>query len=184
MSSLSRSAAALALVALWSPALASADPPPTAAPSPSPRWYVTVATGAQAYLSPNRTMGGYGGGLGVRALFGKHLFAEADAAYLFEIGNVLALRVSAGLQRDGLWAPAALVSLGVLAGQQFTFFQPGGPTLGGVPAAWIGLAVAPLRFQLGRAQVSVLQLGLGVGTDLPGLGLAPQLQVLEIAVAL
>lgn len=184
MSRLSRPAAALALAVLSAPAFAQTDPPRPASLGPSPRWYVTVATGAQAYLSPNRTMGGYGGGLGVRALFGKHLFAEADAAYLFEIGNVLALRVSAGLQRDGLWAPAALVSLGLLAGQQFTFFQPGGPTLGGVPAAWLGLALAPLRFQLGRAQVSALQLGLGLGTDLPGLGLALQIQILEIAVAL
>ncbi len=182
MISFSRSAAAVALVALSAPALAQSNPPATS--SSSPRWYVTAETGAQAYLSPNRTMGGYGGGLGVRALFGRHLFAEADAAYLFEIGNVLALRVSAGIQRDGLWAPAALVSVGLLAGEQFTFFQPGGPTLGGVPAAWLGLALAPLRFQLGSAQVSALQLGLGVGTDLPGIGLAPQLQVLEVAVAL
>ena len=146
-------------------------------------WSITAHAGAQAYLSDGRTMGGYGGGVGLQLERGR-LLASADAAYLFFIGNAAALRLSAGLQWPGLWSPALLLRASVLLGDQFTFFQPGGPILGAGPAFSIGLTVAPLRFTLAGAHVSALQLGIGLGVDPTGLALAPQLEVLEIAIPL
>lgn len=156
----------------------------TAAEPASSRWYAVATTGAQAYLSPNRTMGGYGGGLGARWVKDERYVLQADASYLVYLGNVASLRLSGGLQWPGTWSPAVLATAGVLLGNQFTFFQPDGPVLGNLPAPFLALSIAPLRFSTDAAQVSVLQLGLAGGTDFAGFGWGVQLTVLEIAIAL
>ena len=171
--------AALPLIA----ALACAPALARAGEGDSPSWSLTAHAGAQGYLSDGRTMGGYGGGFGLQVERGPFL-AGADAAYLFFIGNAAALRVSAGVQRPGLWSPALLLRASLLVGDQFTFFQPGGPILGAGPAFCVGLTAAPLRFTLSGAHVSVLQLGVGLGVDPTGLAVAPQLDVLEISIPL
>lgn len=148
------------------------------------QWYAVATTGAQAYLSQNRTMGGYGGGAGARLVLDQRYVLQADAAYLIYLGNVASLRVTGGVQWPGTWSPAVLATAGVLLGNQFTFFQEDGPVLGNLPAPFLALSLAPLRFSNDTAQVSVLQLGLAGGTDFAGFGWGVQLTVLEIAVAL
>jgi hypothetical protein len=95
---------------------------------------------------------------------------------------VLALRVGAGVQRRG--APAALMNLTGLFGDRLGFLTPEHPSPVEGPALGLGLTLAPARFTLGNTQVSLLELGVGLGTDRPGLGLLYGLTLLEVSVAL
>ncbi|QRK06018.1 hypothetical protein JQX13_38720 [Archangium violaceum] len=141
-------------------------------------------SGATVYLSSKRTQGGVGGGFGLRDTVDGRWLLQVDASGLTGLGSVLAVRVGAGMQRQGWWSPAALVNLTGLFGDRIDFLTPEhvrpvqGPSLG------LGLTLAPARFDLGRTQVSVLEVGVGVGTDRPGLGLFYGLTLLEVGVAL
>lgn len=141
-------------------------------------------SGAAVYLSPARTQGGVGGGFGLRDTVDGRWLLQVDASGLTGLGSVLAVRVGAGVQRQGWWSPAALVNLTGLFGDRIDFLTPEhvrpvqGPSLG------LGLTLAPARFNLGRTQVSVFEVGVGVGTDRPGLGLLYGLTLLEVGVAL
>jgi len=178
---------ALALSALLaSPVAAASDDqrlgdvvPPT-----GHRLHLSFGAGAQAYLSDTRTMGGVGGSIGLRDVYRDVLLLEADASYLFLIGNVLALRGGVGVQWPGLYSPAATLHLGVLLGDRFSFLQPGQPIPGPTPTLTAGLVLSPLRFATPRGIVSVLQLGMGLGTELPALGTSVYLGLLEISVPL
>jgi hypothetical protein len=45
------------------------------------------------------------------------------------------------------------------------------------------VSIAPLRFSHQGTQVSLLELGVGVGTDLPGTGMSWQLGLVEAGVS-
>ncbi len=141
-------------------------------------------SGATVYLSPARTQGGVGGGIGLRDTVDGRWLLQVDTSGLTGLGSVLAVRVGAGVQRQGWWSPAALLSLTSLFGDRIDFLTPEhlrpvqGPSLG------LGLTLAPARFNLGRTQVSLLEVDLGVGTDRPGLGMLYGLTLLEVGVAL
>jgi hypothetical protein len=138
--------------------------------------------GADLYLSPARTAGGLGGGCGLRGTLHERFLLQFDASYLTLLGNVASLRVGVGVQRQGVYAPAVWVMGGALAGQQLRFLpEPGSPLVTG-PAAWLGVAVAPLRFRLPRAEVSLLELGVGVGLESPQPGLLLHLGLLSVGV--
>jgi hypothetical protein len=47
----------------------------------------------------------------------------------------------------------------------------------------LGVTVAPLRFVLQGTEVSLLQLGVGLGTDFPGLGITYSLGLMEVGTA-
>jgi len=141
-------------------------------------------SGATVYLSQARTHGGVGGGFGLRDTVDERWLLQADASVLTGLGTSFAVRLGAGVQRRGWWTPAALVALTGLFGDRMDFLTPEHPSFTGSPSLGLGLTLAPARFSLGRAQVSLLELGVGVGTDRPGLGLLYGLTVLEVGVAL
>lgn len=136
--------------------------------------------GGQVYLSEARTTGGLGGGVGVRDTLGERLILQADLSYLMMLGNVGVLRLGAGLQRPGTYTPAVLLTLSTFFGDRLAFLSPAHPTPVGNAALALGVSLAPVRFTHQGFQVSVLELGVGVGSDLPGLGLSYQLGLLEI----
>jgi hypothetical protein len=155
------------------------------APAPAPaghRFSVFTTAGAQVYLSPVRTMGGVGGGLGVRDTIDGRFILKADLSYLSMLGNTGSLRLGAGVQRRGLWAPAALLTVTTLFGEHLSFLTPEHPERPTSPAVALGVTLAPVRFELESVQVSVLQLGIGAGTELPGLGMNYSLGLLEAGV--
>ncbi|HEX5750865.1 MAG TPA: hypothetical protein VFZ09_31865 [Archangium sp.] len=141
-------------------------------------------SGASMYLSSARTHGGVGGGFGLRDTVDGRWLLQVDANALTGLGTAFAVRVGAGVQRQGWWAPAALVNLTGLFGDRLDFLTPEHPVPVVGPSLGLGLTLAPARFTLGKAQVSVLELGVGVGTDSPGLGLLYGLTLLEVGVAL
>ncbi|WP_257461858.1 hypothetical protein [Archangium lipolyticum] len=162
-------------------ALASA---PAVADAPRHQLSLYVRSGGTVYLSPARTQGGLGGGLGLRDTVDGRWLLQADANALTGLGSAFAVRLGAGVQRQGWWSPAVLVNLTGVFGDKLDFLTPEHPVAIAGPALGLGVTVAPARFMLGSAQVSLLEFGVGVGTDSPGLGLLYGLTLLEVGVAL
>jgi hypothetical protein len=135
--------------------------------------------GGLVYLSAAMTTGGLGGGLGVRDTIQDRFILQADLNFLMGIGNVGALRLGAGLQRSGTYTPAVLATLSAVVGDRLSFLTPEHPTPVRHPALALGVSVAPLRFTEAGMHLSFLELGVGIGTDFPGLGVALQLSLLE-----
>jgi hypothetical protein len=165
-------------------ALATSPAPREEVEGPRHQFSLYARSGATAYLSPARTHGGVGGGFGLRDTVDGRWLLQVDANALTGLGTAFAVRVGAGVQRQGWWAPAALVSLTGLFGDRLDFLTPEHPVPVAGPSLGLGVTLAPARFTLGRAQVSVFELGVGVGTDSPGLGLLYGLTLLEVGVAL
>lgn len=139
-------------------------------------------THAALYQSDTQTMGGLGGGVGLRDTVDERFILQADLSYLTGIGNTAALRVGAGMQwRHGsAYAPAALLSLTTLMGDRLSFLTPEHPTPVVGPGLALGLTLEPVRFDFHQTHLSLLQLGVGVGTDGPVLGLCYTLGLLEV----
>jgi len=140
-----------------------------------------VPFGADLYLSNNRTLGGLGGGLGVRDTVQDRFLLQAELDYLMGLRNAGMFRLGAGVQRQGLYAPAAMLVLSGLFGEGFNFLTPQHPSQITFPAMALGLSVAPARFVLSGTQVSLLEVGIGIGSDLPGVGVHYHLRLLEVA---
>jgi hypothetical protein len=145
---------------------------------------LSLHSGAMAYLSRVRTQGGVGGGVGVRDTVDGRWLLQADVSGLTGLGSVLALRLGAGVQRQGFWTPAALVTVTGLFGDRLDFLTPQQPLTGAMPALSLGVTLAPARFTVGQAHVSLLELGVGVGTEGAGQGILYGLTLLEVGVAL
>lgn len=143
------------------------------------RFTAYVHTGLSLYLSDFRTTGGVGGGIGVRDTLYDRYILQADARYLLGLGNAVELRAGAGIQRQGTWTPAALVMLTGLIGNGMRFMTPERSTPPVGPALTVGLQLAPLRFTHSGTQLSLFQLGVGVGSEWPGRGMSYQLTLLE-----
>jgi hypothetical protein len=149
-------------------------------PTPEHRVAAYSHAAAAVYLSSARTIGGVGGGLGVRDTVRDRFILQADASYLSLIGNVVEVRLGAGIQRQGMYAPTLLLTLSGFFGDRLSFLTEAHPTPVEFPALSLGLSVAPLRFRLNDTHLSLLELGVGAGTDLPGLGLSYRLTLLEV----
>ncbi|MBX5484783.1 MAG: hypothetical protein IRZ16_23415, partial [Myxococcaceae bacterium] len=150
---------------------------PPASLEPSKHVFTAYAQlGGLIYLSRFQTAGGVGGGLGVRDTYAGRYLVQADFHHLVEIGNAFAIRLGAGLQRaatdeagnERVWIPAVLLTGTVHMGDRLRFLTFEHPTPVVAPATALGVAVAPLRFQLQQAEVSLLEIGAGVGWDFPG----------------
>jgi hypothetical protein len=145
------------------------------------RFAVYARTGAQLYLSPAQTAGGVGGGLGVRATVRDLFVVQADASYLGMVGNALTGRLAVGLQRPGVWTPALLAVRTTYLGDRLRFVTGEREQPVRTAATSYGLVLAPLRFSTEQAQVSLLEVGAGLGWDFPGLGTAIDVTLLEVA---
>lgn len=134
------------------------------------------------YTSDARTIGGVGGGIGVRDTVDDRYLFQADVSTLGLLGKVLAVRAGAGLQwGTGTWRPAALLSVTALMGDRLNFLTTAHPTPLKGPAVSLGVSAAPVRFSLGATQLSLLELGVGVGPELPGAGLALHVGLVEVS---
>lgn len=138
-----------------------------------------VHSGVGLFLSDFRTMGGIGGGLGVRDTLEDRFILQADVRYLLGLGNAVELRAGAGLQRRGTWTPAALVVVSGMAGGGMRFMTSARATPVVAPALTVGLQIAPLRFTHSGTQFSLFELGVGVGSEWPGRGVSMHLTLLE-----
>ena len=158
------------------------------APAPSHQLTASARLGAMAYLSRFQTAGGIGGGLGVRDTIDGRYLLELDAMHLVEIGSAFGFRIAAGLQRSErdehgsarFWIPSVMVTGTMFAGDRLRFLTADHPTPVVAPATAIGLAVAPLRFVAGGTEISLLELGAGLGWDFPGLGTSISVSLIEV----
>ncbi|HZI03688.1 MAG TPA: hypothetical protein VEZ71_06680, partial [Archangium sp.] len=87
-------------------ALATSPTPPEEAGPPRHQLSLYARSGATVYLSPARTHGGVGGGFGLRDTVEGRWLLQVDASGLTGLGSALAVRVGAGVQRQGWWSPA------------------------------------------------------------------------------
>ncbi|QRN95173.1 hypothetical protein JRI60_39825 [Archangium violaceum] len=147
---------------------------------PAHRFSVYCGVSGGIHLSDARTAGGVGGGCGVRDTVRDRFLLQADLNYLTMVGNSLLLRVGAGIQRRGLYSPAALVVLSGFLGGQLTFITPEHPTPAVGPGLSVGVALAPLRFNVDGLQISLVELGVGLGSEWPGQATAVRLGLFEV----
>lgn len=145
------------------------------------RLSVHARTGVLVHLSDAQSAGGAGFSVGLRDTLDDRFIVGGDVGHLFLIGNTMSVRLFAGVQRQGTWAPAVFASGAALFGHRLAFLKashPDGPTL----FPWsVGAVLAPLRFRGERTTISVLEAGVGVGAELPGLGVAYQLTLLDVS---
>ena len=116
------------------------------------------------FLSDDVTAGGAGGALGVQLTVRRFMLAQLDVGALWAFGNVLSTRLSVGLQREGVWSPAAWLSFGALWGERMEFLQGDGrrPSL---PSWSVGVRGSALRFSNGLGVFSALEPGIGTDFD-------------------
>lgn len=136
--------------------------------------------GFAGFSSSARTQAGIGGGVGVRDVLHGQWLLQADVSGLVGLGGLLEVRLGAGWQRPGFWSPSARLELSALLGQQVGFVRPGSESLPGSFTAALGAVLAPVRFSLSGACVSVLEVSVGAGPDPRGWGLRLGLTLLEI----
>ncbi|QRK09172.1 hypothetical protein JQX13_03155 [Archangium violaceum] len=145
---------------------------------------VYLRGGVSAVLAPSRAMGGLGVGVGVRDVLKDRFILQADASYLTLLGHVGEVRLGAGVQRGGTWSPAALATVSLLMGDALTTRTETIPRSPRGPAGALGVTLAPLRFCMeGGSCVSVLELGVGYGTDFATAGPSLQVGLMEMGLA-
>ncbi|MFY0526170.1 hypothetical protein ACN28I_24495 [Archangium gephyra] len=177
-----RALLAAALVALAPAGSRAADEQPAAEVS-AHQFTVYSRGGVQAYLSPNRSTGMFGGSLGVRDTIHGRFILQADVGYLMNFGNVVPVQVAAGIQRKGFYTPAALMTLTGFLGDRLTFVTPDHPSVNRIPPMALGVLLAPARFTVAGGQLSLLEFGLGLSPEFPGLGVAYQLNLVDVGVS-
>jgi hypothetical protein len=164
---------------IWATVLATTMTVPQPA-APPVRIAAYLRSGLTVHIAPSQTIGGLGGGVGVRLSFPKCWLAQADLNYLNLIGHVGELRFGGGIQRPGTWNPAALGTLSILFGDRLSFRTAEHPWPSSGPVVSAGISIAPLRFSRQNYTASVLELGIGVKPDFPGLGVTYSVGLLEI----
>jgi hypothetical protein len=174
-----------ALVALGSTPARAADAQPSAEASPAPAHQLSVygRSGVQAYLSDTRSTGMFGGSVGVRDIIQGRFILQVDVGYLTNFGNVVPVQVAAGIQRQGLYTPAALLTLTGFLGDRVNFLSSEHPSVIRTPPLAVGVLLAPARFSVAGAQLSLLEFGIGLSPEFPGLGLAYQLNLIDVGVS-
>jgi len=166
---------------LWATVLATAVALPQPAPVNQPlRIAAYLRSGLTVHIAPSQTIGGLGGGAGVRFSFPKFWLAQVDCSYLGLIGQAGELRFGGGVQRPGLWNPAALGTISILFGERLSFRTAEHPWPSSGPVITGGISLAPLRFTKDNRTVSMFELGIGIKPDFPGLGVTYSVGILEI----
>jgi len=166
---------------IWATMLATAVALPQPAQSNAAfRIGAYLRSGVTVHLAPSQTMGGMGGGAGVRLWFSNRWVAQADFNYLTLVGNVGEIRLGAGIQRPGMWTPTAMATVSMLIGDRLSFRTAEHPWPSVGPVVTGGITIAPLRFMHENRTISVLELGIGAKPDFPGAGITYSLGLLEI----
>jgi hypothetical protein len=155
-----------------------------AEPPPPHQLEVYLRSGLTLFSSPARTQGGAGGGLGLRDTVNGRWVLQADVNGLMGMGTALEVRLGAGLQREGWWSPMARLELSGVLGQQLRLLSPDNPRAAPAASLALGVALAPLRFNVANTRVSALELNVGAGPDSSGLGLRYGVTLLEIGIPL
>lgn len=115
--------------------------------------------------TPTTTAGGVGGGVGVQLTWRARYLAQADVAALWMIDNPIAVRLAAGVQRDGAWAPAIWLAATTIWNDRVEVVMAPGERQGW-PVWALGVRASPLRYRAEWGTVSALEPG--VGTDFTG----------------
>lgn len=149
----------------------------------APRLAVSLRSGGALLLAPSRTHGGAGGGVGVRVALDRHWLLHGDVAVLWGLGTAGLMRVGAGWQRVGEWAPLVRADVELGFGDRFDFSADGRLPASAMSLG-LGVSVGLLRFQVAGATLSALELGAGVGTDLLTAGPRLGVTLLELSVPL
>lgn len=144
------------------------------------RFTLGLETQGAISLTPARTQGGVGGGAVLTFSLDEHWLLDAHAGWLFGLGSHSLFRVGGGWQRSGTWRPLLRAGLVMGLGGSLDFSVRGSlpsraPTLGLV------MGIAALRFQVGRAVVSALELEAGASTEFVAVG--PRLGLTLIAIS-
>lgn len=168
---------------IWAAMLATAVALPQPAKSNSTiRIGAYLRSGVTVHLAPSQSMGGMGGGAGVRLWYSNRWIAQADFNYLTLVGNVGEIRLAAGIQRPGMWTPAALATISMLIGERLSFHTAEHPWPSVGPVVTGGITIAPLRFMHENRTISVLEFGIGAKPDFPGTGVTYSIGLLEIGI--
>ena len=159
--------------------------PDGAAPAEAPVHQLSVYCrgGVHVYLSPSRSTGVFGGSVGVRDTIQERFILQADVGFLTNLGNVVPVQLAAGIQRKGLYSPAALLTLSTFFGDKLSFVTADHPSVIRAPPIALGFVLAPARFNVAGGQLSVLEFGLGVSPEFPGWGVAYQLNLANVGVS-
>ena len=142
-----------------------------------------LRTGGSLFLSDSRTMGGFAGGAGVRDVYRNRLVLQADLSYLTMMGHVGEARLGVGVQHSvRAWTPGATVTGTLLFGQKLAYRSETQPKASTGPAAALGVDLSPLRFCSQDRCVSLLDLGVGYGTDGVSGGMLYRVGLMELGV--
>ncbi|HEX5746345.1 MAG TPA: hypothetical protein VFZ09_08875 [Archangium sp.] len=154
-----------------------------AAEAPVHRFGVYSRGGVHAYLSNSRSVGVFGGSVGVRDIIQDRFILQADVGFLTNLGNAVPVQLAAGVQRKGLYSPAALLTLTSFFGERLTFVTVDHPVAIRTPPVALGFLLAPARFNVAGGEISLLEFGLGVSPEFPGWGVAYQLNLVSVGVS-
>jgi hypothetical protein len=139
-----------------------------------------VAQDVALFRSNAVTAGGAGGGVGVQLTYRQLFLAQLDVGALWLLGNTVSTRVAVGVQKEGVWSPAAWLYLGALWGDRVEFLQGDGRRPS-IPTWALGVRGSPLRFAGELGVLSALEPSIGV--DFAS-GLWVELTILQIGVRL
>lgn len=138
-----------------------------------------VQQGFAIYLSDTQTAGGLGGAAGLQFVWRDRWLAQADVGTWWMLGNVASTRLAVGVQRRGTWAPAVWVAVNTMWGSRLRFLDQDGTATKAPPWA-VGLRASPLRFAGERGLVSLLDVGVGLGTSGKAAGTWLELSLLQV----
>jgi hypothetical protein len=159
--------------------LAQPTPGPVEAGAPALRVTPLVRQGALWFASSRVAASGMGGGAGAELTWRERWLGQVDAGILWGAGNLGVLRLAAGGQRRGLWAPAGWVTFTTLWGSRIETLDDAGRRPDW-PGWAVGLRLSPLRLAGRGGSVSALEVGWGRGA---GGGTLLELTVLQGAVS-
>lgn len=134
--------------------------------------------GGMYFSSEQITSDGYGMGLGLSALSGKHLIVQADINVYWLNGNAFSTRLAAGYRKQGVWSPAILANFTTVYGSHTEVLNEDGSSPQ-FPVSAVGFRLTPLRFDNDKGFVSALELGYSVGKNKAKV---PELTLLAVGV--
>lgn len=147
------------------------------------RFSVGLETVGAISLTRARTQGGIGGGVVGTFALDEHWIVQANAAWLVGLGSHTLWRASFGWQGTGTWRPAFRAGLALGLGGSLDFSVTDGPP-SRAPTVGLVVSAALLRFHVGRAVLSALEVEGGVSTEFIAVGPRVGVTVLSLQLEL